>query len=103
MEFSEPEFWITTIGKYIKRVHLKDFKRNGGKMHRGGDDATLLEGDVNYPLVMKLLTEAEYNGPFTAEVFKTSEYDSMSLEEFLADTAQRVNKIAEMAKQGDIL
>jgi hexulose-6-phosphate isomerase len=47
-------------------VHFKDFKREVGTLAGFCD---LLEGDVNYPAVMKGLRAAGYNGPCVAEFF----------------------------------
>jgi hexulose-6-phosphate isomerase len=60
-----PEQWIRILGKRIKRVHLKDFRRSVGT---AGGFVDLLSGDVNWPEVMKALREVGYSGPLTAEM-----------------------------------
>lgn len=60
-----PEQWIRILGKRIKRVHLKDFRRSVGTADGFVD---LLSGDVNWPEVMKALREVGYSGPLTAEM-----------------------------------
>ena len=60
-----PEQWIRILGKRIKRVHLKDFRRSVGTADGFVD---LLAGDVNWPEVMKALREVGYSGPLTAEM-----------------------------------
>jgi L-ribulose-5-phosphate 3-epimerase len=60
-----PEHWIRILGKRIKRVHLKDFRRSVGTADGFVD---LLAGDVNWPEVMKALREVGYSGPLTAEM-----------------------------------
>jgi L-ribulose-5-phosphate 3-epimerase len=60
-----PEHWIRILGKRIKRVHLKDFRRAVGTADGFVD---LLAGDVNWPEVMKALREVGYSGPLTAEM-----------------------------------
>ncbi len=60
-----PEHWIRILGKRIKRVHLKDFRRGVGTADGFVD---LLAGDVNWPEVMKALRESGYSGPLTAEM-----------------------------------
>jgi hexulose-6-phosphate isomerase len=45
-----PEQWIRILGKRIKAVHLKDYRRNPGGFNCFCD---LLSGDVNYPSVME--------------------------------------------------
>ena len=60
-----PSQWIRILGKRIKRVHFKDFKRAIGTADGFCD---LLEGDVDWPSVMKALHAVGYNGYCTAEV-----------------------------------
>jgi len=64
--FGFPEQWIRICGKHIKKVHLKDFKRAGGATLESFVD--LLEGDVNWPEVMKALREVGYDDYLTAEM-----------------------------------
>jgi L-ribulose-5-phosphate 3-epimerase len=61
-----PEQWIRILGKRIKRIHFKDFKRDVGNLSGFCD---LLDGDVNFPAVMQSLRETGYSGPVTAEFF----------------------------------
>ncbi len=63
--FGYPEQWIRILGKRIKRVHLKDFKRSVGTIEGFCD---LTEGDVNWTEVMKALREVGYDGYLTAEM-----------------------------------
>lgn len=60
-----PEHWIRVLGKRIKRVHLKDFRRSIGNINGFVD---LLSGDVNWPEVIRALKETGYDGPVTAEM-----------------------------------
>lgn len=60
-----PEHWIRLLGKRIKRVHFKDFRRNVGTADGFVD---LLSGDVNWPEVIKALNEIGYDGFVTAEM-----------------------------------
>jgi L-ribulose-5-phosphate 3-epimerase len=62
-----PEQWIKLLGKRIKRVHLKDFRRAAG----AAGFVDLLEGDVNWPAVMSALKNIGYNGYLTAEMLPT--------------------------------
>ena len=64
--FGFPEHWIRICGKHIKKVHLKDFKKSGGSSLESFVD--LLEGDVNWPEVMKALKEVGYDDYLTAEM-----------------------------------
>jgi hexulose-6-phosphate isomerase len=60
-----PEHWIHILGKRIKRVHFKDFRRNVGTLDGFVD---LLEGDVNWPEVMAALRKVGYHSYATAEM-----------------------------------
>jgi len=59
-----PEMWIRILGKLIKRIHLKDFKLSVGNIN---GFCNLLEGDVNWPEVIKALKEIGYDSYLTAE------------------------------------
>ena len=61
-----PEQWIRIMGERIKKVHLKDFRLSVGNLD---GFVGLLEGDVNWPEVMKALKEVNYDGYLVAEVF----------------------------------
>lgn len=60
------EQWVRILGKRIKRVHFKDFKRSVGTLEGFCD---LTEGDVDWRETMKALREVGYDGPVTSEFF----------------------------------
>ncbi|HZK71022.1 MAG TPA: sugar phosphate isomerase/epimerase family protein [Clostridia bacterium] len=60
-----PEQWIRILGKRIKKVHFKDFRRNVGTLEGFVD---LLAGDVNFPAVMEAFNEVGYDDYVTAEM-----------------------------------
>jgi len=60
-----PDQWIRILGKRIKRVHAKDFKRSVGTVEGFVD---LLEGDVNFQAVKEALAGIGYDGYVTAEL-----------------------------------
>lgn len=60
-----PEHWIRILGKRIKKVHFKDFRRSVGTLDGFVD---LLAGDVNFPEVVKALEEVGYDDYVTAEM-----------------------------------
>ena len=82
MAYGYPEQWIRELGKRIKKVHFKDFKR---REHRF---VNLLEGDTDWPLVMK--------------EFRSIGYDSYAVHEVggdraaLIDLGERMRKIVAM-------
>ena len=63
--YGYPEQWIRILGERIKKVHFKDFRTSVGN---GGGFVGLLEGDVNWPEVMKAFEEVGYDGPASVEV-----------------------------------
>lgn len=65
LNFGFPQHWIETLGPRIKRVHIKDFKVAVGNIQ---GFVPLLEGDVNWPVVMAALRKVGYDGWITAEV-----------------------------------
>ncbi len=60
-----PEHWIRILGKRIKKVHFKDFRRRVGTLEGFVD---LLAGDVNFPEVMQAFKEVGYDDYVTAEM-----------------------------------
>ena len=60
------EDWVRILGRRIRSVHFKDYKRAVGTLD---GFCELLEGDVNYPQVMKELRALGYDGPCVAEFF----------------------------------
>jgi len=60
-----PQHWITLLGKRIRRIHVKDFKRAVGNLSGFCD---LLEGDVEYAMVMQALRCISYDSTLIAEI-----------------------------------
>jgi len=60
-----PQDWIDILGRRIKRVHIKDFKKSVGTAAGFVD---LGEGDVDFTAVKKALTAVGYDGYVTAEM-----------------------------------
>lgn len=60
-----PEHWISILGKRIKKVHFKDYRRESGGLSGFVD---LLEGDVDYPKVVQALRDVGYDGYVIAEM-----------------------------------
>jgi len=66
VKFGVTEQWVRVLGKRIRRVHFKDFRRSIGGLD---GFVHLLEGDVDYPAVMKAFQQVGYRGFVTAEIF----------------------------------
>src|SRR5215468_10238876 len=59
-----PEQWIRVLGKRIQKLHIKEFsrkKRDNEGLWKGFQ-VDFLEGDNNWPAVMKALDDIGYNG-----------------------------------------
>jgi hexulose-6-phosphate isomerase len=57
------ERWINLLGKRIVRIHVKDFSaKPAAPGTRTGGRPKLLDGDTNWPAVMKALDDAGYSG-----------------------------------------
>ncbi len=83
-----PQHWIKILGRRIKRVHVKDFKRAVGTVE---GFCNLGDGDVPLTESLKMLDRLGYNGPVTAEIFPSP--DDKNEAAFLRKTANRLKKI----------
>jgi len=84
-----PEQWIRILGKRIQKLHIKEFSRKK-RDHEGlskGFDVRLLEGDNDWPAVMKALDDIGYSG------WAQTEQGGGDSLEGLKDLAQRFDKI----------
>ncbi len=64
INYGWPEQWIRILGKRIQKLHIKEFSRKQ-RDNQGlwkGFEVKLLEGDDNWPAVMKAVDEVGYNG-----------------------------------------
>jgi L-ribulose-5-phosphate 3-epimerase len=77
--FGFPEQWIRILGPRIKKVHFKDFKRQGYQWTQ------LMDGDVDWPAVMRELRGAGYDDYVISEVDGDKET--------YAETRRRMEKI----------
>ena len=85
-----PEQWIRILGKRIKKVHVKDYRRAVGTADGFVD---LLEGDVDWPEVVKALKEVGYDDFLTAEMIPGYTH---APETRLANTSLALDKILAM-------
>lgn len=60
-----PEHWIKILGKRIRKVHFKDYRREAGGLVGFVD---LLAGDVDYVKVVEALKQAGYSSYVTGEM-----------------------------------
>ncbi len=89
LRYGWPEHWIETLQSRIMKLHMKEYSKevmfNQGV--RKGFDVELMEGDNNWPVVMKALQTIDYKGQWiTAEV-------NGGDRERLLDVSRRMDKI----------
>ncbi len=71
LRYGWPEQWIKTLNSRIMKFHIKEFSRKlmNTKGLQEGFNVDLLDGDNNWPVVMKAVSEINYKGGWlTAEV-----------------------------------
>ena len=84
------ERWIQVIGKRILRIHVKDYSaKPADPAARGNERPKLLDGDTNWPAVMKALDNAGYSGWAISE----QPGDQAADVETARDLAQRMDRI----------
>jgi len=82
MAYGYPEQWIRALGSRIKNVHFKDFNR------REHSFVNLLDGDTDWPLLMKEFRNIGYDSSAVHEVGGDRET--------LVDLGERMRKIVAM-------
>ncbi len=89
LNYGWPEQWIRILGKRIKKIHLKEFSRDK-RDKQGlwkGFDVKFLEGDNDWPSIMKALDEVGYTG------WGIAEQGGGDTPEGLKDLAERIDRI----------
>jgi sugar phosphate isomerase/epimerase len=76
------------LGKLIKAIHVKNFKRPdcGGVLHGFGE--SLKEGDLDYEKIKSALKPIDYEGPLTVEMIPFSRLPDLVLPDM--DLARKV-------------
>jgi hexulose-6-phosphate isomerase len=85
-----PEQWVKILGKHIKKVHFKDYRRDVGNAAGFVD---LLSGDVNFPAVIENLTNIGYNGYIIAEMIPPSPFYKYYPEQLIYNTSKTMDTI----------
>ena len=80
--YGYPQDWIRTLGKYIVKLHIKDFKRQGD----GYAWVNLGDGDADWNEVRKALMETGYAGSAIAELKGGDEA-------YLRDLSRRMDRL----------
>ena len=81
-----PEDWIRILGRRIAKVHIKDYRLNSYGMSGYVD---LLAGDVDFPEVVKALSDIDYQDYCLAEMIPYKYYN----EQQIKNTAASMKKI----------
>lgn len=70
LRYGWPEHWIKALGHRVLKVDVKEYSRTKADKEGiwAGFSAELLEGDCDWPAVMKELKAINYDGWFTAEI-----------------------------------
>jgi L-ribulose-5-phosphate 3-epimerase len=89
VNYGWPEQWIRILGPRILKLHIKEFsrKRRDAEGLWKGFAVPLLEGDVNWPAVLKAVDDIGYRG------WAITEQGGGDSPEGLKDLAQRLEKI----------
>ena len=85
-----PEHWIKILGKHIKRVHFKDYRRNVGSADGFVD---LLSGDINWDRVITALKEVGYDGWVGAEMIPPAPFYKHAPEVLIENTSRAMDAI----------
>jgi hexulose-6-phosphate isomerase len=98
MAFSWPEHWIEILGKRIRAVHVKNFKRAGG-LFRGGNWVDLDVGDVDWKKVLSALKKAGFDGYLTAETFiPESKTPGITYPDYYKSVSEELGKILALTR-----
>ncbi len=87
LPFGYPEQWLRILKDKIVGIHFKDFRRSVGTIEGFVD---LLEGDVNWPDLVKAIDEIGYSGPVVAEMIPYYRHHS---EVRIANTSRAMDAI----------
>jgi hexulose-6-phosphate isomerase len=90
LAFGYPEHWISVLGRQIRRVHLKDFRRAVGTVD---GFVEILSGDVNWPAVMSGLRAIGYDGWLTAEMIPPVPFYKFAPETLLYNTSRAMDAL----------
>jgi L-ribulose-5-phosphate 3-epimerase len=91
LAFGFPEQWIRILGDRIAKIHIKEYSisKANNEGRGAGFRVDLMEGDVNWPAVMKALDEIGYDD------WAITEQGGGDTPEGLADKAERLSRILE--------
>ncbi len=85
VRFGWPQDWIRTLGRRIRKVHIKDFKGGPG-LGTGGEWVNILDGSIDWQEVRKAFEEIGFTGYMTLELGGGNA-------EYIRDLSRRLDKI----------
>lgn len=88
--FSVSEYWVEVLGSRIGKVHVKDYKRNGG-LNSGGEWKDITHGSADWEKIIPALRNAGYDGYLVGEVFKDS--SDIGWDEYYAKVNREIAQI----------
>ena len=93
INYGWPEQWIRVLGKRIQKLHIKEFSRKKADKEGkwAGFNAALLEGDNNWPAVVKALDDIGYHG------WAITEQGGGDTPDGLQDLATRLGRILDLS------
>jgi hexulose-6-phosphate isomerase len=91
LNYGWPEQWIRILGKRIQKLHIKEFSRSKRDKEGlwKGFDVALLEGDNDWPAIMKAVDDIGYDG------WGITEQSGGDTPEGLKDLCDRLGRIFE--------
>ena len=69
--FGYPQQWILTMGHRIKKLHIKDYRISVDNIN---SFTNILDGDVDYPSIMKALKDIGYDGDLIVELIPPAKH-----------------------------
>lgn len=75
--FGFAEQWVRILGRRLREIHLKDFRRQVGNIH---GFVPLLSGDVDWGAVVREADAAGFDGYWIAEQFPTAQHGDSVIE-----------------------
>lgn len=93
INFGFPEQWLRTLGSRVNMIHIKEFslKKRDKEGLWSGFAVSLLEGDNDWPAVMKAVDDIKYRGGWLI-----TEQGGGDTQEGLTELATRLGKIIAM-------
>jgi hexulose-6-phosphate isomerase len=87
-----PEHWIRVLGPRIAKVHVKEYSRKlrDTRGPRAGFEVELMQGDSDWPAVMRALDEVKYSGWMITEQRRPS---GLSDAAYLAHLSEKLDAI----------